>query len=60
MTGTIDSVLGVKPEIIIGRYVTKMPARFDLAKGPCKLDCVLFTVDEATGRCAHVERFTIS
>lgn len=36
MTGVADSVLGVKPEIIIGKLRTKMPARFDLAKGPCK------------------------
>lgn len=60
MTGTINSVLGVKPEIIIGRYTTKMPARFDLAKGPCKMDCVLFTADEATGLCTGVERLSLT
>lgn len=60
MTGTIDSVLGVKPEIIIGRYTTRMPARFDLATGPCKLDCVIFSVDEATGLCQAVERLTLT
>ena len=60
MTGTIQSVLGVKPEIIIGRYTTKMPARFDLATGPCKLDCVIFTVDEGDGLCKGVERLTLT
>lgn len=60
MTGTIDSVLGVKPDIIINRYVTKMPARFDLAKGPCRLDGVIFTADEATGLCVGVERVNIT
>ena len=45
MTGVIDSVLGVKPEIIIGKLRTKMPARFDWAKGPSKMDCVLFSAD---------------
>lgn len=60
MTGTIHSVLGVKPEIIISRYVTKMPARFDLAKGPCHMDCVIFTADEATGLCTGVERISLT
>jgi len=60
MTGTIHSVLGVKPEIIINRYVTKMPARFDLASGPCHMDCVIFTADEATGLCTGVERLSLT
>ena len=60
MTGVIDSVLGVKPEIIIGKLRTKLPARFDLAKGPCKMDCVLFTAEERTGLCTGVERFSIT
>ena len=59
MTGVIDSVLGVKKEIIIGKLRTKMPARFDLAKGPCKMDAVLFTADESTGLCTGVERLTL-
>ncbi len=59
MTGTIHSVLGVKPEIIINRYLTKMPARFDLAKGPCRLDAVLFSADESSGLCAGVERVAV-
>ena len=60
MTGVIDSVLGVKPEIIIGKLKTKMPARFDLAKGPCKMDCVLFSCDEKTGHCTGVEQLTLT
>ena len=60
MTGVIDSVLGVKKEIIIGKLRTKMPARFDLAKGPCKMDCVLFACDEKTGLCTGVERMTLT
>lgn len=60
MTGAIDSVLGVKPEISIHRFVTKMPTRFDLAKGPCHMDCILFTADEKSGLCAGVERLSLT
>lgn len=59
MTGPIHSVLGVKPEISIQKFVTKMPTRFDLAKGPCRIDCVLFSADEKTGLCLEAERLSI-
>ena len=51
MTGTIDSVLGVKKEIIINRFLTKLPGRFDYAEGACKLDCTVFDIDRSSGKC---------
>jgi metallophosphoesterase (TIGR00282 family) len=59
MTGPIHSVLGVKPEIIIQKMRTKMPARFDIAEGDCRIDGAIFTIDEATGKTIEVERLTI-
>lgn len=59
MTGTIDSVLGVKKELVIEKMRSRMPVRFDLAAGPCRMDCILFSVDEKTGKTISVERFQI-
>lgn len=59
MTGTIESALGVKPELIIKRMRTNMPVRFDNAEGAQKMDCVLFDIDEDTGLCRSVERMSI-
>ncbi|WP_099205485.1 TIGR00282 family metallophosphoesterase [Scatolibacter rhodanostii] len=59
MTGVIDSALGVKPELVIQKFRTKMPVRFDNAKGDCKMDCALFEIDESTGFCKNVERISI-
>ena len=59
MTGVIDSCLGVKKEIIIRRFVTKLPERFEYADGPCKLDCVIFDIDRATGRCTVAQSFEL-
>lgn len=59
MTGPIHSVLGVKPEIVIQKMKTKMPVRFDLADGDCQMDCVLFKIDEKTGKTVSVERMQI-
>lgn len=60
MTGPINSVLGVKPECIMQKLTTKMPVRFELAKGPCRMDCVLFSVDEKNGLCTGIERFSLT
>lgn len=59
MTGTIHSVLGVKSEIIIEKLKTKLPARFDLAKGECKMECALFDIDDTSGRCLSCESLRI-
>ncbi len=59
MTGAIDSVLGVKKEIIINRFITKLPEKFEYAQGDCKLDCAVFNIDEKSGKSTSVERFEI-
>lgn len=59
MTGVIDSVLGVKSEIIIKRYMERLPQRFDLEKGPCKLNGVIFEVNQNTGMCNSCEGIEI-
>lgn len=59
MTGPYNSVLGVKPEIIIAKLKDKLPQRFDWAEGDSKLNCVLFTVDEKTKKTTAVERIEI-
>lgn len=59
MTGVIDSVLGVDKEIIIRRFVTKLPERFVYAQGACKLNCVLFDIDRRTGRCTDARSFEL-
>ena len=59
MTGVQQSVLGVKPEIIIQKLRTHMPARFDLADGDCRMDTALFTIDEKTGHCITIQRLSI-
>ncbi len=59
MTGTIHSVLGVKSEIIINKLKTKMPARFDLASGDCKMECAIFDIDDKTGKCVEAQSLRI-
>ena len=59
MTGVTDSVLGVRTDIIINKFKTKMPARFDLADGDCRMEAVLFDIDDSTGKCKSAESLRI-
>ena len=59
MTGPIESVLGVRAELVIKKQISKMLVRFDFADGPCKLDCILFDIDEKTGLTRSTERFSL-
>lgn len=55
MCGVIDSVLGVDKDIVIRKFRTAMPVRFDPAKGACMMCGCIFTIDEKSGRCLSTE-----
>ena len=59
MTGPYESVLGVKPELAVKKFKEKLPVRFDLAEGKCKMDCIKFVIDEKTGRTTELQRMEI-
>jgi metallophosphoesterase (TIGR00282 family) len=58
MTGPYDSVIGVKKELVIERFLTGMPARFEAATGDVRLCAVLVESDER-GRATRVERLMV-
>ncbi|MGQ9755597.1 MAG: TIGR00282 family metallophosphoesterase [Desulfotomaculales bacterium] len=59
MTGPRDSVIGVKKGIVIDRFMTQMPKRFEVATGAYQLNAVMITVDEKTGRSRHIARISL-
>lgn len=56
MCGPIDSVIGMRPDEVLRRFLTQMPVRFEVAKGPVVLQGALVEVDPASGRATAVER----
>ncbi len=60
MTGPRQSVLGVRPEQSINRFLGGLPQRYAEAEGPCKLNSVLFTIDTDTRRCVELERVDLA
>lgn len=59
MTGPVRSVLGVKPELAVRKFTEKLPVRFDLAQGDCKMDCLLLDIDEKTGKTIYLKRMEL-
>lgn len=59
MTGPRDSVLGMNKQIIINRFVSGNPQKFELAQGKGQFCGCIFTVDESTGKCTEIERLYI-
>ena len=49
MTGPRDSVIGVKKEIALERFLTMLPNKFEPATGNMELQGVIVEVDEKTG-----------
>ena len=54
MTGPRNSVLGVKKEVIINRFLTQLPAKFEIADGPLQLNAVLLDIDEESGEARNI------
>lgn len=59
MTGAHDSVIGLKKEIVIKRFLTQTPIQFETSKKDIQLNGVLFEVDEITGKATKIERLQI-
>ena len=60
MTGPVQSVLGVQPDIIIGKLKNNMPARFDYEKNsPQMVNGCIFEIDDKTGKALSAERVDI-
>lgn len=56
MTGPLNSVLGVKTDLIIQKFLTQMPVRFEVADGQYQFNAVLVEVEDDTGKAVSIER----
>ena len=59
LTGPTDGVIGVDRDLIIQRFVSQMPVRFETAKGPAALHGAIIVVDPETGRASDIRRLRV-
>ncbi|NLW23855.1 MAG: TIGR00282 family metallophosphoesterase [Clostridia bacterium] len=56
MTGPRDSVLGIKTELIINKFLTQMPVKFEVASGVGQLNGILLEIDSQTYKVMNIKR----
>ena len=59
MTGPHDSVIGIKIEDAINRFIKQIPVRFTPAKGNLKFNGVIISIDEQTSKAITIQRLSI-
>ena len=59
MTGPANSVIGIEKEMIIDKYLTLMPRRFEVAKGHPVISGVVIDIDKKDGKAVSIERLQI-
>ncbi len=60
MTGPHESIIGVTVEAALSRFLNGMPAKFESATGPGRLNAVIVTADPASGKATAIERVNLS
>ena len=56
MTGPYDGVIGVQKDLVLGKFLSNMPVRFEPATGDERLCGVVVDCDETTGRARDIKR----
>jgi hypothetical protein len=59
MSGPYDSVIGVEKELVLRKFLTGMPCKFEAAKGNPKMCAALVACDPVTGRATRIQRIML-
>lgn len=59
MTGPMDSVIGIRKQVALDRFLTQIPWKFDVASGEIELQGVMVEIDERTGKSKRIKRLRI-
>jgi hypothetical protein len=57
MTGPLFSVIGREIEPVLKKFTTGIPARFEIAKGPCVLEGAILDMDRQSGKAISIAPF---
>jgi hypothetical protein len=60
MTGPHDGIIGMERDPSLARFLNAMPAKFEPATGNPRLNGILVTADDKTGRAVSVTRLSYS
>ncbi|GAC1470798.1 MAG: 2',3'-cyclic-nucleotide 2'-phosphodiesterase [Candidatus Dormibacteraceae bacterium] len=56
MVGPRDGCIGMDKDVVLQRFLTGVPNRFQVASGPVTFNSVLVTINNSTGRATSIQR----
>jgi len=59
MVGAKNSILGVKPDLILQKFTQCLPVRFELANGPAVFSAATVDIDDSSNKALSIERILI-
>lgn len=59
MSGPYDSIIGVEKDMVLHKFLTGMPGKFEAAKGNPKMCGAVIACDAATGRATGIQRIML-
>lgn len=59
MTGPVDSIIGMRKDVVLPKFLSGLPARFEVADGEYQLNAVLVNVDPETGLAQDIQRIQV-
>ncbi|WP_017753832.1 TIGR00282 family metallophosphoesterase [Calidifontibacillus oryziterrae] len=60
MTGPYDGILGIDKDVVLKRFLTNLPVRFEIASGRVQLSGVIIEIDSKTGKAQKIDRIQIN
>jgi metallophosphoesterase (TIGR00282 family) len=60
MTGPYDSVIGVEKDMVLQRFLTNMPGKFEPAKGDPRFCAALISCDPQSGRASAIRHMMLA
>ncbi|MFS0786955.1 TIGR00282 family metallophosphoesterase [Shouchella sp. 1P09AA] len=58
MTGPLDGILGMDRQAVLHKFLTSLPAKFEVAEGKRQLNACLITINDKTHKATQLSRIT--
>ncbi|MGL5578965.1 MAG: YmdB family metallophosphoesterase, partial [Fusobacteriaceae bacterium] len=59
MTGSDNGIIGTKAEPVIARFLTGLPAKFEVEDGNVRVNGISVVIDDETGECISIDRINV-
>jgi hypothetical protein len=59
MTGPFNSIIGIRKDLILERFLLQLPNKFVVAKDDVRLQGVVIDIDEKSGKARGIQRLTM-